>query len=233
MINGNSVLAIIPARGGSKGVKRKNIRMLDGIPLIAWTILTAKKSKYIDRLILSSEDEEIINIARKWDCEVPFVRPAELAEDATPGIAPVLHALAKVPGYDYTVLLQPTTPLRIADDIDLCLERCAVEQACSCVSVAESDKSPFWMYWVGENGRLEPILKSKRDNIRRQDLPLALVLNGAVYVAQTDWLIKNKSFIGEGTIAYIMPRERSLDVDTEFDLWLVNNLVKQRNESQL
>lgn len=116
------ILAIIPARGGSKGVPRKNIRDLAGKPLIAWTIEEAKKSKYITRLILSSEDEEIIEAAKKYGCEVPFVRPIELAQDNTPGIEPVLHAIEKCPGYDYVLLLQPTSPLRTVEDIDGCIE---------------------------------------------------------------------------------------------------------------
>nr|HPK54819.1 acylneuraminate cytidylyltransferase family protein [Smithellaceae bacterium] len=117
MIQGKTVLAIIPARGGSKGIPRKNITNLAGKPLIAWTIEEAKKSKYIDRLILSSEDNEIIQVAKEWGCEVPFIRPRELAEDDTLGIEPVLHALNTIKKkYDYVVLLQPTSPLRSVDD---------------------------------------------------------------------------------------------------------------------
>lgn len=114
-------LAIIPARGGSKGVPRKNIRNLAGKPLIAWTIEEAKKSKYINRVILSSDDNEIIEIAKNYNCEVPFVRPKNIAEDNTPGIDPVLHAIKQCPGYDYVVLLQPTSPLRTVEDIDGCI----------------------------------------------------------------------------------------------------------------
>ncbi|MEH2097772.1 acylneuraminate cytidylyltransferase family protein, partial [Nostoc sp.] len=121
MIHGKKVLAIIPARGGSKAVPRKNIREIGGKPLIAWTIEEAKKSQYIDRLILSSEDDEIISIAQKWGCEIAFKRPVELAQDDTPGIAPVLHALNQLPIYDYVVLLQPTSPLRQVIDIDGCI----------------------------------------------------------------------------------------------------------------
>ena len=124
MIDGRSVLAIIPARGGSKGVPRKNIRPLGGKPLIAWTIEAAHRSAWIDRLILSSEDQEIIDTACAWGCDVPFVRPAELARDCTPGIDPVLHALKQLPSFDLVVLLQPTSPLRSAADIDRCIERC-------------------------------------------------------------------------------------------------------------
>jgi N-acylneuraminate cytidylyltransferase len=143
MINGLKVLAIIPARGGSKGLLGKNIRPLGEKPLLAWTIETARQSRYIDRLVLSSEDAEIIRIARAWDCEVPFVRPAELSRDETPGILPILHALARLPGYDLVVKLQPTSPLRSADDIDACIERCSRSDVPACVSVVEPVQSPY------------------------------------------------------------------------------------------
>ena len=134
MIDNKRVLAIIPARGGSKGVPRKNIRNLAGKPLIAWTIKEGKKSKYIDRLILSSEDSEIIEIAKAYGCDVPFVRPEELAKDNTSGVEPVLHAVSKLEGYDIVVLLQPTSPLRTVTDIDKCIEKCIFEKAYLCLS---------------------------------------------------------------------------------------------------
>jgi len=217
LIEGKSVLAIIPARGGSKGLPRKNIRKLAGKPLIAWTIEEAKKSKYIDRLILSSDDVEIISVARAYGCEVPFVRPRELAGDDTPGIAPVLHAIAVVSEtYDYVVLLQPTSPLREAGDIDGCIERCISESRFSCVTVSKADQSPYWMYIVNSDNSIAPIIKST-NYIRRQDLPEVYVLNGAVYVANVAWLKKNKRFVYEETVALIMPENRAVDIDAEED----------------
>lgn len=228
MINNKKVLAIIPARGGSKGVPRKNIRLLGGKPLIAWTIEEAKRSKYIDRLILSSEDEEIIQIAKEYGCDVPFVRPKELAQDITPGINPILHALEEVRGYDYVVLLQPTSPFRTVNDIDGCIEKLIECNTYACVSVTESEVSPYWMYNINENGRIESFVKEEGLIPRRQELPSIYKLNGAVYVAQTDWLKKQQSFLEEGTtVAYIMPKSRSYDIDTEMDFswceWLVGD----------
>lgn len=218
MIKGKSVLAVIPARGGSKRVSRKNIRALAGKPLIAWTIEEAKKSKYIDRLILSSEDKEIISVAEKWGCEVPFVRPRELAQDDTPGIEPVLHAIKILPGYDYIALLQPTSPLRSSYDIEQCIEMCVNQQAISCVSVTEVDKSPYWMYYINSKSILFPFLINiANQNKCRQKMPKVYVLNGAVYVAKTKWLIKKKTFIYDRTLAFIMPKERSIDIDNELD----------------
>jgi len=219
VIQGKSVLAIIPARGGSEGVPRKNLREIAGKPLIAWAIEAGRKSRYVDRLILSSEDQEIIARARSWGCEVPFLRPAELAQDETPGIEPVLHALKVLPErYDYLVLLQPTSPLRLAEDIDGCLETCLRHRAPAGVTVAAVEQSPFWMYRLDSSHHLVPLIDQKDRPTRRQDLPKIYILNGAVYVAQTAWLQEHRTFLTSETVAHIMPRERSLDVDTEMDL---------------
>lgn len=231
MINDKRVLAVIPARGGSKGVPRKNIRELAGKPLIAWTIEEAKKSKYIDRIIASSEDEEIIKVAVKWGADVPFVRPLHLAQDDTPGIEPVLHAVQAVQGYDYIVLLQPTSPLRIVEDIDGCIEQCVRVKAPSCISVVESEKSPYWMYKIGENEVLAPLFPNEHSIPNRQQLPKVYSLNGAVYVASIPWLVENKDWIGgEGTVGYSMPQGRSLDIDSVDDFSICDMMLQRRGE---
>ncbi|WP_373230803.1 cytidylyltransferase domain-containing protein [Cohnella sp.] len=217
MIYGQKVLAIIPARGGSKGVPRKNIRELAGKPLIAWTIACASSSRYIDRCIVSTDDPEIAEVSRRFGGDVPFIRPADLAQDDTPGIDPVLHAIREVSGYDIIVLLQPTSPLRSAADIDGCLECLVNSGASSCVSVTTVDKSPFWMYNVNENGTMKPLLDAEDRNVSRQKLPAVYVLNGAVYVSHREHLEEHTGFLQPETKAYIMPRERSVDIDTFFD----------------
>jgi N-acylneuraminate cytidylyltransferase len=218
MINNKKVLGIIPARGGSKGVPQKNIRKLAGKPLIAWTIMEGKKSKYIDRLILSSDNEEIIETAKQCGCDVPFVRPSELAKDDTPGIEPILHALNTLPErYYFVVVLQPTSPLRRVNDIDYCLKLCVDTNSPSCVSITESDKNPYWMYTLEERGRLRAFLNGGEKYYRRQDFPKVYALNGAVYVAKTDWVKKNKKLVSSESIGYIMPKSRSFDIDTEID----------------
>lgn len=218
------VLAIIPARGGSKGVPRKNILELAGKPLIAWTIEAAKKSKYIDRLILSSEDDEIIEVAKQYGCEVPFKRPVELAQDDTPGIDPVMHAIMQCPGYDYAVLLQPTSPLRTTEDIDSCIEKILSHKAPFCVSVTELAKSPYWMYTL-ENDKMKSLLPQDTLIARRQELPKSYALNGAVYVAEINKLLKEKSFITEETVAFIMSQESSFDIDTLIDFKICESLI--------
>lgn len=227
MINGKSVLAIIPARGGSKGIPRKNVRDLYNKPLIAWTIEEAKKSKYIDRLIVSTDDYEIKKVSEKYDCEVPFMRPTELAQDDTPGIEPVIHAISQLPEYDLIVLLQPTSPLRLVDDIDGVIEQSANNHFIPCVSIAEVEKTPYWMYRLDKNYTMIPVL-GDANYTRRQDVPKIYELNGAVYVALKETIITERSFITSNTVGYIMPKERSIDIDTELDFNIAELILINR-----
>ncbi|MFD0590674.1 cytidylyltransferase domain-containing protein [Paenibacillus sp. GCM10027627] len=224
MINGKRVLAVIPARGGSKGVPGKNIRELAGKPLIAWTIEEAHKSKYIDYVAVSSDDQAIMDISRKWGAEVPFTRPSHLAQDDTPGISPILHAIHELPGYDYVVCLQPTSPMRITEDIDRCVEMMLSCSAPSAVSVTEPDKSPYWMFTIDNGFRMQPIMGTTGAT-RRQDLPNVYALNGAVYVAEVNGLLQSATFLTEETAGYIMPKERSLDIDTMLDFQICEYLL--------
>lgn len=228
MLAGKKILGVIPARGGSKGIPRKNIQKVAGKPLIVWSIEEANKSKYLDRVILSSEDEEIIQVAKAWGCEVPFVRPKDLAQDATPGVEPILHALRELPGYDYVVMLQPTSPLRSVEDIDGCIEKCLTAGAMACVSVTEPAKHPFWMYRLDKDGFMHPFVETEKQYFRRQDLPEVYALNGAVYVAERRWLFKTMNFLTTDTLAYKMPQERSMDVDTNFDLNILDVILSTR-----
>jgi N-acylneuraminate cytidylyltransferase len=218
MINGKTVLGVIPARGGSKGVPRKNIRMAAGKPILAWTIEEAFKSEYIDRLVLSSEDQEIMKVASSYGCDVPFQRPVELASDDTPGVDPVLHALNQLPGYCYVVLLQPTSPLRSVADIDGCIHRCEDKHAKACVSVTKCQQHPYLMFSADRDSRLERLVPEASNFYCRQDYPNFFFLNGAVYVAQTEWLQASRTFLSNDTVGFEMPEERSLDIDTEEDI---------------
>jgi len=220
-----SVLAIIPARGGSKGIPRKNIKPLMAKPLIDWSIEAAKQSSCIDRIIVSTEDKEIASVACELGVDVPFMRPDELAADDTPGVAPVLHAISQLPNYDWILLLQPTSPLRTAEDIDGIWQFCQERGAPSAVSVCEVGKHPYWMYKCDAAERLEPLIKGRPDVTRRQDLPPAYALNGALYLARTDWLLEQQDFIGPETLGYVMPSERSVDLDTPQDWRWVEFLI--------
>lgn len=220
-------LAVIPARGGSKGVPRKNIKELAGKPLIAWTIEEAKKSKYITRLILSSDDKEIIQVAEQYGCEVPFVRPCELAKDTASGMEPVFHAIAQCPGYDYVILLQPTSPLRTVEDIDTAIEKLLEDNKGFCVSVVETSESPYWMYKINKEKTIVPLITDETKTTRRQDLPSIYSLNGAIYIAEINELLMKKSFITNDTIAYIMSKEHSYDIDNMIDFVICETLIKE------
>lgn len=218
MIDGRTVLGVIPARGGSKGIPRKNLRSVGGKPLVAWTIEAGKRSQWIDRLILSSEDEEIIATAKQFGCEVPFVRPRELAADLTPGIDPVIHAITQLPGFHYVVLLQPTSPLRTTEHIDTCIARCVSQRAPACVSVTRLEQGLHGIYRMEGGERLAPVPEWPANTSRRQDLPAFYQLNGAVYVAECRWLLANRDFVTTETVGYEMPAESSVDIDAEADL---------------
>lgn len=220
MINGKTVLAIIPARGGSKGVPKKNILSIGGKPLIAWTIQAAKNATFIDRLILSSDCQEIIETALKYGCEVPFVRPDELATDQAGSAAVVSHALASLKeSYDYVVLLQPTSIFRSTEDIEGAVQYCVDNQVSSCVSVVECEKPPYWIYHI-QDKKLVSVIKQNAFYSRRQDCPPTYELNGAVYVIATEAFNSLQVFVSEDTLPYVMPKSRSLDIDTEEDIML-------------
>jgi N-acylneuraminate cytidylyltransferase len=228
--HGKNVLALIPARGGSKGLPRKNILPVGGQPLIAWTINAAKNSNVIDKLVLSSEDHEIIEIAKSWGCEVPFKRPNELAGDEAKSIDVVLHALQELPGYEYLILLQPTSPLRLASDIDAAFSLMFERGATSCVSVCEASQSPYLMYKLQENDGLTSLLNPIFDIDRRQDLPPVYTLNGAIYIARVDQFLISKSFINQNTVAYKMPIERSIDIDRPEDFEVFRGQVEAKGK---
>jgi len=225
MINQKKILAIIPARGGSKGITRKNIRMLGDRPLIAWTIEAAQNSMYVDRVIVSTDDVEIAEVASRFNCDVPFMREPELARDETPMMDVVIDAIQRCPGYDWVLLLQPSSPLRDVADIDSAVHFCLEKKAPSCVSIALVEESPYWMYMLNDDGTINPLL-SHYEVTRRQDLPPVYSLNGAIYFAQADWLMKNRTFVTEHTIAYKMPAERSMDLDTESDFQQLQIFLK-------
>ncbi len=227
MIGGQTVLAVIPARGGSKGVPGKNIREVGGKPLIAWSIEAARGSRFVDRLILSSDDDSIIRVAQAHGCEVPFVREGRLAEDETTSIEVVLDVLNRCPGFEWLLLLQPTSPLRTAEDIDRaveCLQQC---DASTCVSVCRVTESPYWMFTLCADNQLRSLLPETQIT-RRQDLPLVYIPNGAMYLARTEWLKQHRKFISHDTVAYEMPVERSVDLDTELDFQQLNILMENR-----
>lgn len=223
-----TVLALIPARGGSKGLPGKNILPLHGKPLIAWSVEAALACPELDRTIVSSDDAQIIEVARTLGCEVPFVRPAHLATDQASSMDVILHALDSLPEhYAWVVVLQPTSPLRLAEDITACLQICLTHHAPACVSVVPG-KSPYWSYFLRKDHGMDPILGKDKTQTGRQQLPPAYTLNGAVYVARTDWLREHRTFVTRATRAFVMPTQRSVDVDTAVEFKLAELLLAER-----
>ena len=228
MYQEKTFLGIIPARGGSKGIPRKNIRDLAGKPLIAWTIEETAKSQYLDRCVISTDDTEIADIARKYGGDVPFMRPAELAQDGTPSIDVVLHVVNEIPGYDYVVLLQPTSPLRTANDIDDGIMFCLSHGAESCVGIVEATESPYWMYNLDKENKMSAIISlSEEKKYQRQKLPKAYSLNGALYIDHVRFLREKRTLVAENTIGYIMSREKSCDIDDMVDFEIAEMLLNK------
>ncbi|MCP5437384.1 MAG: acylneuraminate cytidylyltransferase family protein [Chromatiaceae bacterium] len=228
MIDGLRVLAVVPARGGSKGLPRKNVLDLAGRPLITWTLAAARDSQYVDRCVVSTDDVEIAEVSRAHGGDVPFMRPAELAHDSADTFGAIRHAIEQLPGFDIVLILQPTSPLRTDADIDGTLVQMQAHAAPACVSVMEPAKSPYWCYRVNDDNRLVPLLDPAYSRMRRQDLPQTFALNGAVYAARVDWLLQHQNCLSEQTVAYAMPAERSVDIDTAFDLRLAELYLQQR-----
>lgn len=211
-----TLLGLIPARGGSKGIHRKNIRLFCGKPLLQWSIDAALATACVDQVVVSTEDPEIAELAKAGGAEVPFLRPADLGTDSAPGIAPVLHALDQLPQVRDVLLLQPTSPLRTTADIEAIVALRQQAGRESAVSLMHSTKHPAWMYSLSHDHRLEPLLKLDGAHCRQQ-LPPAYVLNGALYLASRAFLLREQAFMREDTVGYVMPAERSVDIDTPLD----------------
>lgn len=225
MIHESRVLAIIVGRGGSKGLPRKNVRELGDRPLIAWSIEAAARSAFIDRAIVSTDDEEIADAARRWGGDVPFLRPAEMASDTAPIIDTILHAVdAIAEPYHYVVLLQATSPLRLASDIDAALSHCVKTGVPSCISIAPAPKAR----WTVEMDAAGKLLLPPDITKSRQELPDTYQPNGAIYIAELEWLRRNRDFYAPEAVGYVMPPERSVDIDTLLDFRLAEMLLADK-----
>ena len=231
MIEKNKIVALIPARGGSKGIKNKNIIDLCGKPLISYTIQAALESKYIDKVIVSTDSQEIADVAIKYGAEVPFLRPGELASDTSKTIDAVMHAVGELEKrkeeYDILILLQATQPLRTADDIDSAIELFIKNKGQSLVSVSPVEDNPILIRTIDNLGRMNSILPMK-STCRRQDMPLYYRVNGCIYINLISELDLNTSF-NDNKIPYTMPKERSVDIDEIKDLLIAQYYIS-RNE---
>lgn len=217
------VLGLITARGGSKGVPRKNVRLLNGKPLLEYTTASASEARSLCRVVLSTDEEEIAEVGRAYGADVPFLRPRELALDTTPTLPVVEHALITLreqgDEFDAVCLLQPTNPLRRASDIDACVEILRGSDADSVISVlpVPYEYNPKWVYWRQDGGDLRISTGDSEPISRRQDLPPAFHRDGSVYVTRSETILTGKSLYGERVHGYEIDPRFSVNIDTEED----------------
>jgi len=229
-----AVLCTICARGGSKGIPNKNIKPLLGKPLIAHTIETALNSKWIDRVVVSTDSEKIAEIAKEYNAEVPFMRPAELSTDTAPKLPVIRHLVSNYLESntfkpDFVIDLDPTSPLRIEDDIDQAMQMISKDENCdSVITGYHSDKNPYFnMIEIDKNGFAQLSKKNTGKPITsRQEAPPVFSMNASIYIWRTSVLMTRKNII-EGRVKFFeMPRSRSIDIDHEIDFMIVENLMK-------
>lgn len=233
MIDGFRVLGLIPARGGSKGLPGKNIRDLCGKPLIAWTIDAARASSCLDAVVVSTDDSSIAAIAAKHGAEVPFIRPADLASDTATSIDVVIHAIDALAAegrvFDLVVLLEPTSPLREASDIDNGVSRMLSMGAGAVVSVCLAESAhPAFMYRQRADERLVPFMERQPTGLRRQEIEPLFFLEGTLYASRIDVLRTRRSFYHDDTIAYEVPKWKSIEIDDLDDFLMVEALAKSK-----
>ena len=225
-------IGIIPARGGSKSIPGKNIKPLLGKPLIAYTIETALQCSLLDRVIVSTDDEEIANVARQYGAEVPFMRPEELALDTTPTLPVLQHAVSYIEEtegvvVDIVVLLDLTSPFRDVDDINACIQKLRKEYADSVITVCEAEHNPYFVMLRIENDRYVPLIKTEKPITRRQDAPKVYWINAAVYAIKRNVLMERNKIFTENTKVVIMPREKSVHIDHPLDFEIAEFLLKK------
>lgn len=234
MIEDKNILAIIPARGGSKGIPKKNIKLLNGVPLITYTLQEAKKSRYISRVVVSTDDKEIADVAIHFNGEVPCLRPKELATDTASTVDSIIHMidyLKERENYipDYICLLQCTSPFRTYEDIDKSIEKLLVSEFDGIISVCEAETNPYWTN-IFEKDKLKYFIEEGKNITRRQDLPNVYRYNGAIYIIKTDIFMREKAFETDNITGYVMSNENSIDIDTMTDFKIAEILMKEREK---
>lgn len=213
-----NVLLLIPARGGSKSIPRKNLVDLGGRPLISYAIEAALKAKIPNMVAVTSDDQEILEVAKSCGITTLINRPARLATDKATSVDVALHAHHELGStHKYIAFLQPTAPFVGADDIDGCIKLAQDKQSPSSVTITRASVNPHWCYSMTDGNHLKSFIPGPRI-VRRQDAPPAYYLNGAVFVSTPEFLRENKDFIGKETLGYEMPSERSVDIDEADDL---------------
>ena len=233
MFNKKKILCVIPARSGSKGIKNKNIIKLGGQPLIAWPIKAALKSRYLDMVLVSTDSLKISKLAKKYGAEVPFLRPKKLATDVAGTVDVIKHAIKflykKLFLFDYVLCLESTSPLTSANDIDNAIKTLTknYSKADSILSVSYcSSQHPEYLFIKKNNNLLKRYLNKKK-YLRRQDLEKYYFVDGSLYLSKVSSLFSNNSFVTKKTMAFIMPKYKSFEIDDDMDLLIYKSLIKK------
>lgn len=226
------VLFVITARGGSKGVPRKNIRLLGGIPLVAYKIIAAKKCRYDKRIIVSTDDEEIARVSRDYGAEVPFLRPSQLATDSAASMDVVLHTMSWVgendeEKYDYVCLLEPSSPFASYRDLDEAIRQIREKNADTLLGMKEAPVSTNFIHSLDDRGGLSNFYYAVKDlqSVRRQDQKKEYTMNGCMYIAKWDYLIENHMFHAKNSLPYVMQEEESIEIDTWLDFEMATKVI--------
>jgi CMP-N-acetylneuraminic acid synthetase len=237
MYKNKKFLAIIPARGGSKRLPRKNILDLAGKPLIAWTIEAALNSKYIDRVVVSTDDDEIALISKQYGADVPFIRSAKLAKDTSGSVDVIKDTVKKLEEmndyYQYVILLQPTSPMRTKNHIDEAIDLLLTKNADSVISVAPVNHPVEWTNTLQDDCSMSNFFSAKHEGMRSQDFPVRYIVNGSIYINKIETLIATNSLINCGNgFAYVMKENDSIDIDNKIDLIVANALLMEEMISE-
>lgn len=235
MYKNKKILGVIVARGGSKGIPRKNIKELNGKPLIVYTIAAAKASQYLTSVILSTNDEETAQVSRDAGMDVPFLRPEELAQDTSSALSVIQHAVQWMKDnrgeeYDYVMILQPTSPLRLPEDIDACIQKIVDTEADSVMSMVELVDFSVKKLKKIENDVIVPLLEEEgKSSAQRDTLEKLYKRNAAIYLTKTE-CIQNNDLFGKISRPYVMPAERSVDINHPFDFLMAETILKKNKE---
>ena len=234
MYKNKTFLAIIPARGGSKGLPGKNIKNLCGKPLIAWSIESGLKSNYIDKVMVTTDDEEIATISKNYGADVPFLRPCEFSTDIATSFDVIRHTLNYYKNklnkkFDYIVLLEPTSPLREVSDIDNAIEKLLNSTADSIVGICKTeDQNPAFLVHKSPNEYISGYEQKEMRVLRRQDIRNVYFFEGTIYISKTDILKEKETFYHSNTIGYVVPKYKSLEIDDMDDFIMVEAIMKYK-----
>ena len=237
MLNKKKILSIILARENSKGLPGKNIKQLNGKPLLAWPITASNSSKYIDSTILSTDSNNYANIGKTYGASIPFIRPSSLANDTSSSSEAVIHAIEFLQKtndiYDYIILLEPTSPLTQSSDIDLAIESLLNQNKyTSLVSVSEVVSThPSYCYAIEHDMQIKPY-QSKVESLRRQEIQELYHCDGSLYISKVNDFLLNKTFYHENTMAHIMPKWKAIEVDDDLDFFLIEQIMNNYKKSE-